>query len=97
LGPKVLADKARRLIKRWRAEAVSPEDRRRQELLRLNDVTAAGHGYSRRARKRLRAAAERSFGDPVAELQLVVGLREGGDDEIRYGKPSGRPAKSGLW
>ena len=48
-------------------------------------------------RKRLRAAAERSFGDPVAELQLVLGLREGGDDEIRYGKPSGRPAKSGLW
>jgi len=97
LGPKVLADRARLLIQTWRAAAVSPEERRRQELLRLYDMTAAGHGYSRRVRKRLRVAAERSFGNPRAELELVVGLGSGGDDELRHGKRPGRPAKSGLW
>lgn len=48
-------------------------------------------------RKRLRVAAERSFGNPRAELELVVGLGSGGDDELRHGKRPGRPAKSGLW
>ena len=96
LGPPELAKKAWKLIQCWRTEAVSPEDRRRRELLGLLGLTAGARDYSRRARRRLRTVAQRAFGDHQAELQLVFGMRDG-DKEIRWGKPPGRPARSGLW
>ncbi len=96
LGPQEFARKAWKLIQCWRTEAVSPEDRRRRELLGLLGLTAGARNYSRRARKRLGSAAERAFGDHRAELQLVYGMGDD-DQEIRWGKPPGRPAKSGLW
>ena len=55
LGDDDVADRARALIKRWRAEAVSPEDRRRQELLHLWELTASARNFSGRARKRVHA------------------------------------------
>ena len=96
LGPPELAKKAWKLIQCWRTEAVSPEDRRRRELLGLLGLAAGARDYSRRAHRRLKTAAERAFGDHHAELQLVFGMRDG-DKEIRWGKSPGRPAKSGLW
>ena len=96
LGPQELAKKAWKLIQCWRTEVVSPEDRRRRELLGLLGLTAGARDYSRRARRRLTTVADRAFGDPHAELQLVFGMRDD-DKEIRWGKPPGRPAKSGLW
>lgn len=96
LGVDALARRAWKLIQCWRAEAVPPEDRRRQELLGLLGLTAGARNYSRRARKRLKTAAERAFGDHHAELQVVYGMRDD-DKELRWGKPPGRPAKSGLW
>ena len=96
LGSPGLAKKAWKLIQSWRTEVVSPEDRRRRELLGLLGLTAGARDYSRRACRRLKTAAERAFGDHHAELQIVYGLRND-DREIRWGKPPGRPAKSGLW
>ena len=95
LGPEVFAERAKALIRRWRAEAVNPEDRRRRSLLGLFDIAAVGYGYSGRARHRLRAAAEETFGDAFAEWRFVLGMRD--DVEIARGKRPGRPAKSGLW
>lgn len=96
LGADVLARRARKLIQCWRAEAVTPEARRRNELLGLLGLTARARNYSRRARKRLNTAAEQAFGDHHAELELVYGMRSD-DKELRWGKPRGRPVKSGLW
>ena len=93
LGPQEFARRAWKLIESWRVAAFSPEDRRRRELLSLLELTAAAQDYSRRARKRLRTADDRAFGDHNAELQLM----RDGDRDIRWGKPPGRPAKSGLW
>ena len=96
IGPEELARKARELIQHWRAEAVTPEDRRRQDLLSQMDLIASLRGYSGRARRRLKATAESILGDRRAELVLVMMLR-GDNRRIRLGKPGGRPCKSGLW
>ena len=96
MGPPGLAKKAWKLIQCWRTEAVSPEDRRRRELLSLLGLTAGARDYSRRAHRRLKTAADRAFGDHRAELQIVYGMRND-DSELRWGKPPGRPSKSGLW
>ena len=96
LGPEPLAMKARALIQRWRAEAITPEMRRKRDLLQLYDLTGMAKGYSRRARQRLRNAAVKSFDDPIAGLKFTVGLKND-DGEIRNGSPPSRPAKSGLW
>ena len=96
LGHARMAERARSLIRRWRAEAVTDEVRRRLELLGLLDLTASAKGYSRRARRRVKVSALQAFGDPLAELRLVHAVR---DDErlLRSGRPPGRPAKSRLW
>ena len=96
IGPEELARLAQQLIQHWRAEAVTPEDRRRQDLLSLMDLTASLRGYSGRARRRLKATAESVLGDRRAELVLVTMMR-GENRRIRLGKPGGRPCKSGLW
>ena len=90
LGDPAMADKARSLIRQWRDESLSPEDRRRQELLQLWDLTAAARGFSRRARARVRAAAQEAFGDRAAELGLTYQLKDD-DSGVRFGKPAGRP------
>ena len=96
MGDDDIADQARALIKQWRAEAVSPEDRRRQELLRLWELTASARGFSGRARQRVRAAALNAFGDWRAELELTHDIMDDGS-RLRRGKSPGRPARSGLW
>lgn len=96
LGSEAMADAARELIRTWRARAITPEDRRRQELLTLWDLTARCRGYSYRGRQRLRKAAEESFGNPRAELRFTLGLKTD-DAALRYGRPSGRPSNAGLW
>ena len=90
------ADRARKLIRKWRIEAVTPEERRQRELLRLLGLTASVRGYSKRAKRRLTAAIEEASKDPRDALKLVMSLRHD-DDAIRFGRPPGRPAKSALW
>ncbi len=58
-------------------------------------LVATSRDYSRRARHRLLSAAEGCFGDRRKELEFVLGMRDD-DEDIRYGKSPGRPAKSGL-
>ncbi|MCH7945336.1 MAG: hypothetical protein IIC73_04880 [Armatimonadetes bacterium] len=89
-----MAKKARALIASWRAK--SDEELRRQRLRCLFDLTAVARGYSQRARQRLHAAADKAFGDPMAELQLAGQLRQN-DTAIRLGGRPGRPTRSGLW
>ena len=96
LGDGVFARRAEALIRSWRAEPITPEQRRRKELLHLWDLTAECRGYSARARQRLREAAKRCLGDRAAELRFAVGLGED-NPEIRYGRRPGRPARSRLW
>lgn len=96
IGGTELAEKARALIRRWRAEALTPEDRRRDHLLGMANVLAASRGYSARARARLRAAAAEAAADPRKALEFVVRVRQD-DGEFRSGKRPGRPAKAGLW
>lgn len=95
-GEEILAEMARDLILQWRAEADTPEDRRRQELLQSYEDTGRARGYSGRALQRLRAAAERAFGDPAAELRFAYAMQTD-DPAIHFGKKTGRPARSGLW
>ena len=94
-GPE-LAEKARALIQRWRAEALTPEDRRRDQLLGMANVLAESRGYSARARGRLRAAAAEAAADPRKALEFVVRVRQD-DGEFRFGKRPGRPSRAGLW
>lgn len=96
LGNDDFADQARALIEHWRREAVSPEDRRRQQLLSLWEATASVRRFSGRAIRRVRAAAREALGDWQAELQLTNDLMDSGSSLSR-GKPPGRPARSGLW
>ena len=96
VGGAELAEKARALIRRWRVEALTPEDRRRDRLLDMANVLAASRGYSARARRRLRASAAEAAADPRKALEFVVRVRQD-DGEFRLGKRPGRPAKSGLW
>jgi hypothetical protein len=96
LGDGELAEKARALIRRWRAEALTPEDRRRDQLLGMADLLAASRGYAPRARRRLRAAAAEASADPREAWKFVVRVRQD-DGEFRFGKRPGRPAKAGLW
>ncbi len=53
VGGTELAEKARALIRHWRAQALTPEDHRRGHLLEMVDVLAKSRGYSARARGRL--------------------------------------------
>ena len=94
LGNHVMAERARTLIAGWRAK--SDEELRRERLRGIFDQTAVARGYSQRARRRLRAAAEKAFGDPMAELGFVARLREN-DADIRLGRRPGRPPTSALW
>ena len=96
VGDELLAKLAKSLIEQWRAEAITPEQIRRTQILQLVDETAKSRGYSERARLRLRKTAKRCIGDRVAALRFVVGLRQD-DPDIRDGRRPGRPAKSGLW
>ncbi len=96
VGGTELAEKARALIRRWRAEAQTPDDRRRHHLLDMANVLAASRGYSARAHRRLRAAAAKASADPREAWQFVVRIRRD-DGEFRFGNRPGRPAKAGLW
>lgn len=96
LGPAPLAEMTRALIGRWRQEAISPQERRKKTLLHACGLIGSSRGYSRRARRRLRGAAVHSARDPIEALTFAVGLKYD-DPLIRYGKPPGRHAKSGLW
>jgi hypothetical protein len=87
VGDAELANKARALIRRWRAEALTPDDLRRQQLLAMASFLARG---------RLRAAAAAVAADPREALEFVA--RMGRDDgEFQFGKRGGRPRRSGLW
>jgi len=96
IGGAELAERARALICCWREEALTPDDRRRCQLLGMANVLAVSRGYSARARRRLRAAAAEASADPRDALRFVVGVRRD-DAEFRAGKRPGRPSKSGLW
>lgn len=91
-----LAEQARELIQRWRREAMSPEDLRRAELLRLHKITIACLDISRRAKQRLLRQAKQTLGDRLAELAFVMSLRPDNPALWRTGRP-GRPSGSGLW
>jgi hypothetical protein len=92
----VFADQALSLIRQWRENAVTPEQRRQKELLDLVDLTAKSRGYSDRARQRLRKEARRCAGNPANELQFVISLRHG-DPNLNRPSRIGRPSKGGLW
>jgi hypothetical protein len=96
IGGAELAEKARALIRRWRAEARTPEDHRRDQLLAMANMLAESRGYSARARGRLRAAAAEASADPRKALEFVVRVRQN-DGEFRLGKRPGRPSKGSLW
>lgn len=94
IGNEHLARLAKALIRKWRAETISPRQRERNHWLFLYDLTARCRGYSARARRRLRVAAVRAFDDPRAQLRLAVGLGQN-DPEIIRRRP-GRPRRAGL-
>jgi len=91
LGSQPLANKARALLSQWRAEK-----RKHQDWWRLYNRTASCRRYSKRARQRLKKAALESFKDPREAVKFAAGF---GQDYplIHYGKPPGRPSRSGLW
>ena len=72
LGASEMAERARSLISRWRAEAMTHDDRRRQQLLEMANTLAESRGYSARAHGRLRAAAAEASADPRKALEFVV-------------------------
>ncbi len=96
LGDERYARLARQLIKQWRHESVSPEERARDDTARLIELFGSARDYSGRAKKRLRAATRAALENPREGLNFVVGLRHD-DSEIRFGRSRGRPTKSGLW
>jgi len=96
LGSHEIARRAESLIEQWREELVTPEERHLRDLQRQCGLFASARGYSGRAKVRLRKAVESTANDPVAQLKLVVSLRDD-DCQIRSGKKPGRPRRSGLW
>ncbi len=95
LGDAAIAVRAAALIRSWREAAITPDMHRQRAELAMFDTIARWRGYSDRARQRLREAAKASFRDPVSELHFAY--QRSDDPEIRFGKPPGRPAHSGLW
>ena len=96
LGDREMAERARALIHRWRAEALTPEDHRRKQLLGMANILAQSRGYSARARRRLRAAAAEASADPLRAWQFVLRVRRD-DGAYQFGRRPGRPSKAGLW
>ena len=94
LGEETIAECARALIKQWRQQKKPPAQEMHEDTMRHLDVSAAALGFSRRARKRLRAVAENAAADPRAMVRIVFGHP---DPAVQYGRRPGRPSKSGLW
>lgn len=94
LGEEAIAEHARVLIGRWRREKAAREEKRHQDTMRHLDMSAEALGFSGRARKRLRAVAEKAVEDPLAMARIVFGHP---DPAVQFGHRAGRPSKSGLW
>jgi hypothetical protein len=95
LGGAAMAERARELIHRWRAEAVSDDELRERDLMQLCRWLGIAGRYTGRAQRRLATKAKGVVSDPVAALAFVYSTRCD-DPTVRFGKPPGRPAKSGL-
>ncbi len=94
LGEETIAEHARALIQRWRRDKDAVGVKRHQDTMRHLDISAEALGFSERARKRLRAAAEKAVDDPLSMARIVFGHP---DPAVQFGHRAGRPSKSGLW
>jgi len=95
LGCEPLAKCAKVLIQQWRDDQITPEELRHRETVQLLDISAAGLGFSKRARIRLKDAAEAAKDDPLAMLELVYGHPS---SPIRFGRGhGGRRGRGRLW